>query len=88
MMNRPPRPRAFRLDDARVAVDDAPAPLAPAAIIHSQHDPIPVATAPARIDQVERQVEAAQKSGLISRCRSTWSIRAGAVATGIGSCCE
>ena len=31
-----PRPRAFRLDDERVAVDDAPAPLAPTAAIRSQ----------------------------------------------------
>ncbi len=69
MSHRPPRPRAFRLDDSRVAVDDAPAPFAPAAIIRSQHEPIPAATGPAPIDEEERQVEAAQKSGLISRWR-------------------
>lgn len=69
MNRRPPRPRAFRLDDARVAVDDAPAPLAPAAFIQSQRDPIPAATAPAAIGKQERQVEAAQKSGLLSRWR-------------------
>jgi putative membrane protein len=67
---RPPRPRAFRLDDARIALDDAPAPPAPAAIIKSQHEPIPAATtAPQPIDEAERQVEAAQKSGLLSRWR-------------------
>ena len=29
MSPRPPRPRAFRLDDSRVAVDDQPASLPP-----------------------------------------------------------
>ena len=43
MSQRPPRPRAFRLDDRRVAVDDQPASLAPEAIIRSQNDPIPAA---------------------------------------------
>jgi len=66
---RPPRPRAFRLDDSRIAVDDASAPPTPAAIIRSQHEPIPSSTAPARIDEAERQVEAAQRSGLLSRWR-------------------
>ncbi len=70
MSQRPPRPRAFRLDDARIAVDDAPAPLAPAATIQSQHQPIPAATTPPPpIDAAERQVEAAQKSGLLTRWR-------------------
>ncbi len=69
MSQRPPRPRAFRLDDAHVAVDDAPAPLAPTAVIQSQHEPIPSATTPPPIDEAERQVEAAQKSGLLSRRR-------------------
>jgi putative membrane protein len=73
MSSRPPRPRAFRLDDARIAVDDGPAPLAPAAIIQSQHEPIPPMTAPPRIDEAERQVEAAQKSGLLSRWRFSLS---------------
>ncbi len=69
MSQRPPRPRAFRLDDARIAVDDGPAPLAPAATIRSQHEPIPSATPPPPIDEAEQQVEAAQKSGLLSRWR-------------------
>jgi putative membrane protein len=70
-MSRPPRPRAFRLDDVRIAVDDGPAPLAPSAIIQSQHEPIPPSTGapPAPIDEAERQVEVAQKSGLLSRWR-------------------
>ena len=50
MSQRPPRPRAFRLDDRRIAVDDQPAPYAPEAVIRSQHEPIPAA-APAPIDE-------------------------------------
>jgi putative membrane protein len=78
---RPPRPRAFRLDDRRVAVDDWPAPYAPAAVIRSQHEPIPPAVAPAPIDEAELKVEAAQKSGLIARSRFTL---AGLAWTGLG----
>ena len=63
MNERPPRPRAFRLDDARVAVDDARSAPAPAAIIQSQHEPIPPMTSTAPIDEAELEVEAAQKSG-------------------------
>jgi putative membrane protein len=77
---RPPRPRAFRLDDSRVAVDDQPVSLIPDAIIRSQNDPIPVA-APAPIDEAELDVEAAQKSGLIARSRFTLG---GLVWTGLG----
>jgi putative membrane protein len=83
MSDRPPRPRprAFRLDDARVAVDDAPGPLAPAAVIQSQHDPIPAETRRLPIDEAEREVEEAQKSGLLSR----WSLSlAGILWTGVG----
>ena len=81
MSERPPRPRAFRLDDARIAVDDRPAPLAPAAVIQSHHDPIPVTTAPPAIDEAELEVEAAQKSGLLARCRFNL---AGVLWTGLG----
>jgi putative membrane protein len=89
MSPRPPRPRAFRLDDARVAVDDGPAPLAPAAIIQSQHEPIPEATQSPQIDEAERQVEAAQKRGLLSRRRFSlaglfWSGFAGLVSLAFG----
>ena len=66
MSQRPPRPRAFRLDDRRVAVDDGPAPFAPEAIIRSRNDPIPAAVA-APVDETELEIEAAQKSGLIAR---------------------
>jgi putative membrane protein len=89
MRQRPPRPRAFRLDDVRVAVDDGPAPVAPAAIVLSQHGPIPSESAPARIDEAERQVEAAQKSGLLSRFRFSlggllWSGLAGLASLAFG----
>jgi putative membrane protein len=89
MSQRPPRPRAFRLDDARVAVDDAPAPLAPTAVIQSQREPIPAATRLPPIDEAERQVEAAQKSGLLSRRRFglaglLWSGFAGLVSLAFG----
>src|SRR4029077_1137708 len=85
---RPPRPRAFRLDDRRVAVDDQPASLAPEAIIRSQHDPIPAAQ-PAPIDEAELEIEAAQKSGLIARSRLTlaglaWSRLGGLVSLALG----
>src|SRR5271170_79719 len=88
MSPRPPRPRAFRLDDRRVAVDDQPASLAPEAIIRSQHDPIPAAL-PAPIDEAELEVEAAQKSGLIARSRLTlaglaWSGLGGLVSLALG----
>src|SRR5208337_358820 len=89
MSERPPRPRAFRLDDARVAVDDNPAPLAPAAFITSQHGPIPDAGAPPPIDEAEQQVEAAQKAGLLSGWRFTltgllWAGLAGLVSLAFG----
>jgi putative membrane protein len=85
---RPPRPRAFRLDDRRVAVDDQPVSLAPEAIIRSQHDPIPDAL-PAPIDEAELEVEAAQKSGLIARSRLTlaglaWSGFGGLISLALG----
>ena len=52
-----PRPRAFRLDDAKVAVDDAPAPLLPKATVRSQSALIPEAPAPG-LDAGERDIEA------------------------------
>ena len=45
-----PRPRAFRLDDERVAVDDAPAPPAPTATIRSQTAAIAETGSPEPID--------------------------------------
>jgi putative membrane protein len=66
-----PRPRAFRLDDERVAVDDAPAPLAPSAVIRSDATPIPASTRAGALDEGERQIEAAQNSGLRRRLKPT-----------------
>jgi putative membrane protein len=85
---RPPRPRAFRLNDRRVAVDDQPASLLPEAIISSQNDPIPAA-APAPIDEAELEVEAAQRSGLIGRSGVTlvglaWTGLGGLVSLAVG----
>jgi len=84
-----PRPRAFRLDDERVAVDDAPAPPAPTATIRSQSAPIPQASAPEPIDEAERAVEAAQKTGMLARWRPklstlVWAGFGGLVSLGLG----
>ncbi len=89
MIDRPPRPRAFRLDDERIAVDDLPAPLAPRAVIQSEHDPIPPSTRAPAIDEAELEVEAAQKSGLLSRSRFSlvgllWTGLGGLVSLGFG----
>jgi putative membrane protein len=68
MNDKNPRPRAFRLDDRRVAVDDAPAPLAPMATIMTQRDAVaPESDAP--LEVVEREVEAAQGAGVAKRLR-------------------
>jgi putative membrane protein len=68
MTDKSPRPRAFRLDDHRVAVDDGPSPLAPMATIMTQRDPTPVER-DAPLDVAEREVEAAQRAGLAKRRR-------------------
>jgi putative membrane protein len=87
MSDRPPRPRAFRLDDWRVAVDDAPAPAAPAATIRSQSGPIPETSAP--IDETERDIETAQRTGMLARWRPrfstlVWAGLSGLVSLGLG----
>lgn len=74
-----PRPRAFRLDDARIAVDDAPAPLAPSAVIRTQADPPEPSNDP--LNETEREIEVAQRAGLIARWRPSFS---GLLATGLG----
>ena len=89
MSRRPPRPRAFRLDDARVAVDDAPVPIAPEAIILSQHEPIPPVAPPMPIDEAEQKIEAAQMLGIIARSRFSlprlaWSGLAGLASLALG----
>ena len=66
MSERPPRPRAFRLDDRRVAVDDQPAsPCARKPIVRSQNDPIPGRPSRRRSTKRELEIEAAQQSGLM-----------------------
>ena len=78
-----PRPRAFRLDDERVAVDDAPAPALPTALVRSQSDALAV------LDPAEREVEAAQDAGVAARRRLSlssivWIGFSGLVSLGIG----
>ena len=60
-----PRPRAFRLDDARIAVDGAPAPPAPAATIKTE----PPDFEDGVLDEQERVVEAAQAAGFKPKLR-------------------
>ena len=89
MIDRPPRPRAFRLDDERVWVDDAPAPREPTATIRTQNEPIPDGTAEPPLDDAERAVEEAQRDGLLARWRPrlatlVWTGLGGLVSLGIG----
>ncbi|THD49443.1 MAG: TIGR01620 family protein [Bradyrhizobium sp.] len=80
MSDKNPRPRAFRLDDQRVAVDDARASASPMATILSQSDPTPFDPA-AALDPSEREIEAAQAAGVAKRRR--WSLATTAW-TGLG----
>ncbi len=64
-----PRPRAFRLDDDRVAVDDQPAPFAPAAYVRSEHQTFDPPTVNDGLDATEREIEAAQAQGFLARWR-------------------
>jgi putative membrane protein len=85
-----PRPRAFRLDDARVAFADAAAPLRAAKVlIEPQAAAIPDRPREAPIEDSERQIEEAQRAGMAARWRpklSTlfWSGLGGLVSLGIG----
>ena len=69
MSEQRPRPRAFRLDDERVALDDAPAPPVATAMVRSDSTPIPASTKPEPLDETERQIEAAQQVGMRRRRR-------------------
>jgi putative membrane protein len=78
-----PRPRAFRLDDDRVAVDDARPSSPPTALVRSQSEPI------AALDPAEREVEAAQGAGVAARRRLSlasiaWIGLSGLVSLGVG----
>jgi putative membrane protein len=77
----PPRPRAFRLDDPNLAIDDAPAPFAPTAIVTSEDEAIVAAHAPRAIGAAERDIEKAEKAGVLARRRLTL---AGLAWTGLG----
>jgi putative membrane protein len=84
-----PRPRAFRLDDERIALDDAPAPLSPSAVIRTETAPIPPDAEPAPIDEAEQRIETAQRSGMARRWRPTlgalvWSGLGGLVSLTLG----
>jgi putative membrane protein len=71
-----PRPRAFRLDDAQV-------------VIEPQAEPIPTLTRETPIDENEREIEIAQRSGMLARWRPSfgalfWSALGGLVSLALG----
>jgi putative membrane protein len=75
-MTLPPRPRAFRLDDEKVVVDDRPTPIPPEA-------------KPPPLDETELEIEAAQQAGVARRWRPrlsglVWSGLGGLVSLGLG----
>jgi len=89
MSEKNPRPRAFRLDDERITLDDEPGPLAPSAVIRTQKAPIPESAQREPLDETERDIEAAQRSGMARRWRPSlgalvWSGLGGLVSLGIG----
>ena len=71
MSDNRPRPRAFRLDDERVAVDDQPAPFAPEATITSETSRFDLPPESEALDPTEREIEAAQREGFLARWRPT-----------------
>jgi putative membrane protein len=85
-----PRPRAFRLDDARVAIVDPAVPTRMASVlIEPQASPIPDRTRELPIAKSEREIEEAQQVGMLARWRpklSTlfWSGLGGLASLGIG----
>jgi len=89
MNDRPPRPRAFRLDDERIAVDDARTLGEPAASIRTQSAEIPERGGEPALDEAERAIETAQRSGMLARWRPklatlVWSGLGGLVSLGLG----
>ncbi len=85
MSEQRPRPRAFRLDDERIAVDDAPAPIAPSAVIRTQPEPIPDSAQAEGLDETEREIEAAQNAGLLRRWRPSLGALIGSGLAGLAS---
>ena len=84
-----PRPRAFRLDDESVALDDVRAPPSPKAEVRLETAPIPADTRSAPIDEGEQQIEAAQRSGVAKPWRPSlgalaWTGVGGLVSLGLG----
>jgi putative membrane protein len=85
-----PRPRAFRLDDSRVAIADpaAPARAAPV-LIEPEPSAIPDRVEEPSLDREERQIEEAQRAGMLARWRPSlgalfWSGLGGLVSLGVG----
>jgi putative membrane protein len=85
-----PRPRAFRLDDARVAIADPNAPARAAdVLIEPQTGAIPDHSREPPIEESEKEIEEAQRLGMLARWRpklSTlfWSGLGGLVSLGLG----
>ena len=86
MSERSPRPRAFRLDDERVAVDGAPAPAAPTAVVRSESAEIPE-FAGEPLDGAARAVAPAEGARARRRLRLStlaWTGLGGLVSLGVG----
>ena len=66
MSERRPRPRAFRLDDGKVAVDDAPGSFAPKTIVTTEQPRFEAPPEP-ELDEGEREIESAQAVGVARR---------------------
>jgi putative membrane protein len=89
MSEQRPRPRAFRLDDSKVALDDSPPRASTTVIVESEAAPIPAQTRATAIDATERDIETAQKRGILSGWRISlaslfWSGIGGLVSLAIG----
>jgi putative membrane protein len=85
-----PRPRAFRLDDARVAVaDSTAAKLGASVFVEPQSQPIPDRPREPPIEESEKAIEDAQQAGMLTRWRPRlatlfWSGLGGLVSLGLG----
>jgi putative membrane protein len=89
MSEQRPRPRAFRLDDARVALDDSPPRAATSVIVETEPTPIPPETRATALDAAERDTEIAQRRGMLGRRRISlaslvWSGVGGLISLAIG----